>query len=349
MYEGVAPSRLATQPIGEAARVAAGVHQLKLPVPFPLRFVSVYLVEGDNGWTVIDAGYDYPESREAWERGARSVGLDLRRDVARIIVTHFHPDHIGASRWLQERTGAPVYMLEKGIERSRAVWEDRTGPELFAGFLTRHGMGADMAEKAATAMRKGIPLPEEMLPLHPGEELNLGESTATVLHTPGHADYQLVLYDEARSILFAADHVMLEITPNIGLWPESETRPLARYIKSLNNLRGLGADLVLPGHGPLFHELDGRIAELLAHHVERLEAIRAVLEDGPKTPYEVSRVVFRGTLTVYERGFALAETLAHLEHLALDGRAERVEDGRLVYRTGQRSSRWAEILEEQEG
>lgn len=339
MYEGVAHSRLATQPIGEAARVAEGVHQLKLPVPLPLRFVSVYLVEGEDGWTVIDAGYDYPEGREAWERGARSVGLDLQRDVTRIIVTHFHPDHIGASRWLQERTKAPVYMLEKGIERSRAVWEARTGPELFDGFLIRHGMGTEMAEKAAAAMREGIPLPEEMLPLYPGEDLPLGEGAAKVLHAPGHADCQLVLYDETRGILFAADHVMLEITPNIGLWPESESDPLARYIKSLNDLRGLETELVLPGHGPLFHDLDGRIDELLAHHGERLEAMRAVLEDGPKTPYEVSRIVFRGTLTVYERSFALAETLAHLEHLSLKGRAERIEDGKAVYRTGPRAGR----------
>jgi glyoxylase-like metal-dependent hydrolase (beta-lactamase superfamily II) len=141
-----------------------------------------------------------------------------------------------------------------------------------------------------------------------------------------------VLHDEARGLIFAADHVMLEITPNIGLWPESEPHPLARYAKSLDDLRGLKTDLVLPGHGPLFHDLDGRIAELLSHHAGRLEAIRDVLEDGPKTPYEVSRVVFRGTLTVYERSFALAETLAHLEHLALEDRAERTEDGTVVYR-----------------
>jgi glyoxylase-like metal-dependent hydrolase (beta-lactamase superfamily II) len=331
--EGVAPSKLGAQSVGEVARVAEGVLQLKLPVPFPLGFVSAYLVEGGDGWTVIDAGYDYPPAREAWERGARAAGLDLRRDVARIIVTHFHPDHIGASRWLQEQTGAPVYMLEKEIGRSREVWEERNGPKLFTGFLTRYGMGTEMAEKAAAAMRTRIRLPEEMLPLYPEEKLALGDGAARILHAPGHADYQLMLYDEARGILFAADHVMLGITPNIGLWPESHPHPLACYLKSLDGLRGLGASLVLPGHGPLFHDLDGRINELLSHHAERLEAIGAVLENGPKTPYEISRVVFRGTLTVYERCFALAETLAHLEHLVLEGRAERNEDEPTTYRT----------------
>jgi glyoxylase-like metal-dependent hydrolase (beta-lactamase superfamily II) len=329
---GVAPSKLATQPIGEAAKVAEGIYQLKLPVPFPLRFVSAYLVEGGDGWTLIDAGYDYPPTREAWKEGVRAIGINLRRDVVRVIVTHFHPDHIGASRWLQEHTGAPVYMLEAEIGRSRQVWEGRSGPRLFTGFLTRHGMDGTLAEKATSAMRARITLPEVLLPLHSGEELILGDSVVKVLHTPGHADYQIVLYDEARGILFAADHVMLGITPNIGLWPESEPRPFARYTESLSGLRGLGADLVLPGHGPLFHDLDGRINELLGHHIERLEAMYAVLEDRPKTPYEVSRVLFRGTLTVYERSFALAETLAHLEYLALEGRAERIEDGVIAYR-----------------
>ena len=82
------------------------------------------------------------------------------------------------------------------------------------------------------------------------------------------------------------------------------------------------------------HDLDGRIGELLRHHAERLEAIHAVLDGGSKTPYEVSRIVFRGTLTVYERCFALAETLAHLEHLALESRAERIENEVVAYSTG---------------
>ena len=125
----VAPSGIATQPIGEAAPVAEGVWQLKLPVPFPLRFVSVYLVEGNDGWSILDAGYDYPPARAAWESGAAAVGCDLGRDVDRIVVTHFHPDHIGAARWLHERTGAPVCMMEREIPFARKLWgSSEVGP-----------------------------------------------------------------------------------------------------------------------------------------------------------------------------------------------------------------------------
>lgn len=318
------------QPVGEVAEVFESVYQLKLPVPFPLRFVSVYLIEGNDGWTLVDTGYDYPPTYDAWEAGAAEVGCDLALDVARIVVTHFHPDHLGGARWLQERSRAPVFMLEEEISFSRELW---TAPDAspFQDHLVLNGMPREMAREGAVAMRSSLPLPEEMRPLHPGEKLSLGDGAARVIHTPGHADHQFVLHDEARDILFAADQALLGITPNIGLWPESEPHPLCRYLESLDEMRGLDVALVLPGHGPVFHDLRGRIGEITIHHYGRLEAMHAVIEAGPMTPYEVSRVVFRGALTVHQRCFALAETLAHLDHLALDGRAKRIENARVAY------------------
>ncbi|MGB3634992.1 MAG: MBL fold metallo-hydrolase, partial [Rubrobacteraceae bacterium] len=257
MTRGVPPSDLATQPIGEAARVAEGVYQLKLPVPLPLQFVSVYLIESDDGWTIVDAGYHYPQTYKVWERGAAAVGCDLDRDVARIVVTHFHPDHLGGAKWLQERSGASVYMLEEEISHSRELWGEESNPAHFVEHLCRHGMPRELAESAAAKMRASLPLPGRMVPLSVGEKLDLDLGPLRILHAPGHADYQLMLHDEERGILFAADHVLLKITPNVGLWPESEPNPLARYLESIESLQGIGASLILPGHGPVFHDLDG--------------------------------------------------------------------------------------------
>ena len=328
---GVQPSRLGTQPVGEVAEVAHGVFQLKVPVPIPLGFVSAYLISGPDGWTLLDTGFDYPEGRETWESCAESLGFDLRRDVSRILVSHFHPDHLGAARWLQGLSGAPVYMLREEIEHSRLVWEDDEGGSSLINGLRLNGMPGDLAEEAGSKMRADLRLPEKMLPLRSGEEIPLGDGVARVVHAPGHADYQYMLHDAERGILFAADQVLLKITPNIGLWPESLPHTLDRYLKSLRGMRHMNTDLVLPGHGPIFHDLGGRIDELLLHHEERLDVMYAEIQDGPRTPFEVSGAVFRETLTLYERCFALAETLAHLDHLVLEGRAERLEDGPLVY------------------
>ena len=331
MKETVRPSHLAAQPIGEASRVSEDVYQLKLPVPFPLKFIASYLVEGRDGWTVIDPGFDYPPAREAWEVRASSVGLDFG-NIARIVVTHLHPDHIGLARWLQVRSGAPVFMLEDEIRNARHVWDPDWGVEAFVGFLVRNGMDAKTAEATAGTTRLGVRLPERMEALREGDVVPVGDRASRIIHTPGHSDYHFVLHDRERRLLFAGDHVLLRITPNIGLWTYTEPRPLERYLESLEGLRGLGVDLVLPGHGPIFHDLDGRIDELISHHAERLSEMHALLDGKPATPYEVAHRHFPQDLTDHQLRFALAETLAHLEHLVGEGRAERLDGEVVSYR-----------------
>ena len=329
MSELVRASALAAQPIGEVSRVREGVHQLKLPVPFPLKFVASYLVEGDDGWTVIDPGFDYQPAREVWESEAARMGLDLDRDVARIVVTHLHPDHIGLARWLEERSGAPVWMLQDEIANARHVWDPARDSGDFVRYMMHHGMDSETAGATAATTRLGIRLPEGMTPLRPEDRIEFGASEARVIHTPGHSDFHFVLHDERRRLLFAGDHVLLEITPNIGLWTYTAPRPLERYLGSIKGLRGLDVDLVLPGHGPLFHDLDGRIDELVLHHEERLSVMHGACEGEPATAFEIARRVFPDGLSDHQLRFALAETLAHLEHLVDGGYAERL-DGDVV-------------------
>ena len=311
--------------------MAEGVYQLKLPVPFPLRFVASYLVEGPDGWTVIDPGFDYPPAREAWEEQSAALGLDLSADVNRVIVTHLHPDHIGLARWLEERSGAPVYMLEEEIRNARHVWDPARGNEGFIRFLLANGMDEEIARPTAGSTSMGIRLPEDLLPLRGGENISLGGSEWRVIHTPGHSDFHFVLHEAEKSILLAGDHLLLHITPNIGTWTYTAPRPLERYLASIQDLKGLDVDLVLPGHGPLFHDLDGRVDELVAHHAERLDAMHAAFDGVPVTGYELSRRVFADDLSDHQLRFALAETLAHLEFLVHDGRAERVEGDVIRY------------------
>jgi glyoxylase-like metal-dependent hydrolase (beta-lactamase superfamily II) len=332
MDPSVSPSTLATQPVGETVHLAEGVYQLKLPVPFPLGFVSSYLLRSPRGWTVVDPGFDYPPAREVWGRQAERLGLRLDADVERIVVTHLHPDHIGLARWLQERSGATVFMLEGEMENARRVWDPAPDAEGPVEFLMRHGMDEATARPTAAATSLAIRLPYDVVALGEGESVELGERRWQVIHTPGHSDFHFVLHEEERGVLLAGDQLLLRITPNIELWTHTAPRPLERYLGSIEGLKGLDADLVLPGHGPLFHDLDGRIDELVAHHEERLGVMHAAVDDAPQTAYEISRRVFADGLSDHQQRFALAETLAHLEHLVDDGRAERVEGEVVSYR-----------------
>lgn len=328
----VAPSALGTQPIGGVCRVFEDVHQLKVPVPFPLRFVASYLIPGDDGWTVIDPGFDYPEAREVWESGAREVGLDLDGGIEKILVTHLHPDHIGLARWMAGRSGAPVFMGEEEIQNARVLWDPTRDGEELRRFLLHNGMSEATARPTAVTTNPGVEMPDEILPLHPGEKLEVGDGSFRLVHTPGHTDHHLMLHDERRRVVIAGDHLLLRITPNIGVWPYTAPRPLQRYLDSLESLHGLEADLVLPGHGPLFHDIDGRMDELIAHHDERLGVMHEAFRGELATPYEISRRVFPEDLSDYQLRFALAETLAHLELLADRGRAERLEGEPVLYR-----------------
>lgn len=312
-----------------------GVYQLKLPVPFPLKFIACYLVAGDEGWTIVDPGFDYPPAREAWREGAAKVGLRLDRDVARILVTHLHPDHIGLARWVQEQSSAPVYMLPGEIENARRVWNLRRDLKPFVDFMVRNGMDERTARASAGTTRFGLRLPERIFALHPGEAVTLDGHEAKVIHTEGHSDFHFVLHEGRRRLLFAGDHVLLRITPNIGLWTYTAPQPLRRYMESLRGLRGMDVELVLPGHGPLFHDLDGRIDEIVRHHEERLDAMHESFLGEPATPLEIARRVFREDLTDHQLRFAVAETLAHLEHLVWESRAERLEGDVVNYRPSQ--------------
>ena len=126
--------------------------------------------------------------------------------------------------------------------------------------------------------------------------------------------------------------MLSKITPNIGLWPSTEAQPLARYLASLRQLKMLDVRLALPGHGPLISNWRGRLSELEAHHQTRLEHMLDAVGTGA-TALEVSRTVFNfDSFSQHEVRFAVAETLAHLEHLVMLKQLTYVEENVRIYR-----------------
>jgi glyoxylase-like metal-dependent hydrolase (beta-lactamase superfamily II) len=249
--------------------------------------------------------------------------------VERIVVTHFHPDHVGAAADLVSLTGAPVLQGEDDYAQCLRTWGELRNQEVMPAYLRAHGTPEPEVEgfrEEAAAFVQLVRFARDPRPLEPGDRVDGWE----VFHLPGHADGHRALMRDG--ILVAGDTLLGSITPNIGLYPASRPDPLGDFLGSLERIIELSPRLALPGHGDPINDPVGRARELIGHHESRLEQTAAALDGRPQTAYEVSLALFPDELSTVLRRFALAETRAHLEYLVHRDGARRVdEDERVSY------------------
>lgn len=299
--------------------VAEDIYQIRLPLPFALDHVNCYLLRGDDGWTIVDAGLNIPSIQAGWQAAFAELEIGPN-DISQIILTHSHPDHYGLAGWLQVWCGATVWMSPREAELAYHVWEKDNLYQAMARMLIRSGVPEDAATQATTATQKmralTLPHPHTVKLLEAGAVLRMGNRQFHMIHAPGHSDGQLVFYDAEDQLLLSGDQVLIKITPNIGLWPMTKPNPLGRYLASLKELALLEVRLALPGHGSLIANWQARLSELQQHHAERLEGMLAAVNKSGSTPYQISAKVFQNRdLTAHEVRFAISETLAHLDYL----------------------------------
>jgi len=330
-----------------ARELFPGLFRVRLPLPFPLQSVNAYVVRGDDGFTVIDAGLRSPETEVAWSEAMRELGM-TDADVVRIVLTHHHPDHLGMAGVLQERSRAPVYLSAEGAAQARLLW----GPgspmtEALLELFARHGMDAgtlaDMRVHLDGFAAQVSPLPE-FTELRSGEFVPIGDGGFRAIATPGHAAGHFAFYEAFEAaptdsadggtagtggVLFCGDHVLEKITPNVGFLPGFDDDPLGSFLKSLEALGTLSVRIAYPGHGEPFSSFGARTSAIIEHHRRRLAAIEAMLAE-PMSAYAVCRRLFGDRLTIHQLRFAMAETLAHLVYLERRGRLVAQERGGVV-------------------
>ena len=300
-----------------------GIRRITCPLPTRPGHVHAYLLPGDDGWTLVDTGIGLPDAGERW--AAELDGIE----VVRILVTHFHPDHIGAAADVVDVTGAPVYEGELDYAQARMVWGNPAWPQRIADWFLTHGVPRPIAEELIESGSVYAPFiryqPDPVL-VGSGEHLDGWE----LVDAPGHADGQLCVIKDG--VLISADHLLGRITPTVGLWPESRPDPLGDYIRSLERTIELAPRLALPGHGDPIEDPVRRAHELIEHHRERLDVAEAALTEAPRSGYDLSFELFGADLKPASRRFAVAETLSHLERLVREERAVRAgDDGSVTY------------------
>ena len=306
--------------------LGGGVHRVTLPLPWALDHVHCYALQDPDGWTLVDCGLGTPGTARRWAEALERLGSPR---VRRIVVTHYHPDHVGASGALRELTGADELVQGRDDwELTKLAWM-RPADGSFEAYLRGHGMPEEDAAESARD--------EGALPVHPGEPTRLveegdaveiaGERFA-VLVLPGHADGHIVLLGERSGRMFGGDVLLHDITPNVGRWEDTKRDPLGRYLGTLARIGDLSPACVFPGHKRLVEEPVVRAAEIAAHHAVRLDVHLEALRLGSATAYDVGLHVWGGGLGFHEKRFALVEAISHLERLAVEGRAEETAPAR---------------------
>jgi glyoxylase-like metal-dependent hydrolase (beta-lactamase superfamily II) len=313
---------------GTTRTVAPGIRWLRMPLPFALNHINLWLLDDGVGCTVVDTGLGLPETRELWER---IFATELHgKPITRVIGTHFHPDHFGNAGWLTERWGVDLwctqaeYMAAVIACSARGMGRMATHVEHYR----RHGITGDTLEKLRERGNHYaglVPtLPGSYRCVRDGDRIVIGGLTWEVIVVLGHAPEHASLWCAEANVLISGDQVLPKITTNVSVWADRpQDDPLRLYLDSLARFRPLPADaLVLPSHGLPFRGLHARLDALRAHHDARLaETLDALGE--PRTAAELIPVLFRRALDTHQLSFAIGEALAHLNYLEAAGSATR--------------------------
>ncbi len=317
---------------GETMEVAPGVLWHRMPLPFALNHVNLWLLKEGDGWCAIDTGLTTDPIKAIWEK------LLPQYPLKRQIVTHYHPDHIGLSGWLEQKTGAPMWTTQ-GEYTGALCFAEEAGSYCVDGMIDmfrHHGLDRkrlDALKMRANVYRQGFPIiPPTYHRLFDNQVFKIDDHDWRVIVGYGHAMEHISLYSKSLKVLISGDMLLPSISTNIPVIAANPLgNPLQYFLDSIQRFRELPEDtLVLPSHGRPFRGINTRVDQLEEHHKNRCNVLLAAAPT-PKTACELLPFLFdRDVTDTHQSMFAMSETIAHLNYLEEQGRLRRevgAEDG----------------------
>ncbi len=306
--------------------ICTDLFRIEIPLPdTPLKYLNSYIVRSPDRNLIIDTGFNSRVCLDAMRNGLETLKIDLSRTD--IFITHFHADHISLVPEL--RTPSTCIYFNRPETELLGNWQGIG--QLFAN-APKYGF----PESDLLSMMDGHPGSKfevkwatESKILSEGDILNYGDYRFICIETPGHTPGHICLYEPDKKILISGDHILNEITPNILSWIDGYN-PLKLYFRSLDRVRELDVNMVLPGHRSIFSNLKQRCDELQQHHMERLEEILDILERGAQTGFDIASKMSWDIpasgwddFPLVQKWFATGEALAHIFCLEEEGKVCR--------------------------
>lgn len=297
----------------------------------PLRVLNSYVIQTPERNLILDTGFNRPECRTALWSGIQALELDLSKTA--LFLTHLHSDHIGLV-WDFVSRGVPVYMGQLEYRYFSKLQHSGGMAALDPRF---HEEGCPMRELKIQYQenqgRRYAPQPDfPATLLDDGSRIENISIEMIAIETPGHTPGHMVLYLPKEQLLFAGDHILFDITPNIGVWA-GVPNSLSDYLESLQKIRRLSIQAAFPAHRARQSDVYARIDALIEHHGQRLNEIYHAVENNPSlTAYKIAEKITwsaRGLgwaqFSPHQKWFAMSETMAHLDYLVDKGRLSRLK------------------------
>lgn len=313
----------------ELSQVGPGIWMLPLPIAWENGSVNCFLLPQGERVDLIDCGTSAEGSLSLIRRAVAELA-GPKGHLGRLVITHIHPDHYGGAGELTEDDGAVLFLhrLEVPLVNPRYLEIEELVEEV-GRYLQVHGVpraDADIMKNASRGMREWVRPAQPVLQLDGAETIELGSRRLRVEWTPGHSPGHVCLFDADGGVLFAGDTLLPDMSPNIGLHPQSTPNPLADYLAGLERLSRLEPSLVLPAHGGPFESAAGRVDALRSHHQRRLEQVLEVVGERELSAWELTVAIWGHREHHMEMRLALQEGLAHLQYLGSAGRLEKLAD-----------------------